>query len=125
MGKTGRWFRALLGGKINLASLTSASDSKTKKRWNFVRSFRGKDNNTPIVSAQTKSSTYHYIDPSNKHAIVVAAVTGAVAAATTVVAEAVVTVAHAAAVVLKLTGGSGRCMTTRVDWAAVRIQAVF
>ncbi|KAF6176134.1 hypothetical protein GIB67_023425 [Kingdonia uniflora] len=112
------WFRALLGGKKNSASLTGASDSKVKKRWNFVRSFRDKDNNTPIVSTQTESSTCHYIDPSNKHAIAVAATTAAVA-------KAVVTVAHVAAVVVKLTGGSRRCMTRRVDWVAVRIQAVF
>ncbi|KAF6139700.1 hypothetical protein GIB67_017344 [Kingdonia uniflora] len=112
------WFRALLGGKKNSASLTDASDSKTKKQLNFVRSFRDKDNNTPIVSAQTESSMCHYIDHSIKHTIVIAATTVAVA-------EAVVKVAHMAPVVVKLTGGSGRCLTIRVDWAAIRIQAAF
>ncbi|KAF6142502.1 hypothetical protein GIB67_039466, partial [Kingdonia uniflora] len=56
--------------------------------------------------------------PSNKHAIVVATATAAVV-------KVKVTLAHAVAVAVKLTGGSGRCMKTRVDWAAVRIQAAF
>ncbi|KAF6155080.1 hypothetical protein GIB67_035827 [Kingdonia uniflora] len=40
-------------------------------------------------------------------------------------AEAEVTAARAAAVMVKLAGGSGSYMTTRVDWAADRIQATF
>ncbi|KAF6164274.1 hypothetical protein GIB67_010244 [Kingdonia uniflora] len=63
----------------------------------FVRSFRDKDNNTLIFLAQTESSTCHYIDPSNKHVIVLAATT-------TAGAKAAVTVAHPAAVVVKLAG---------------------
>ncbi|KAF6150287.1 hypothetical protein GIB67_033986 [Kingdonia uniflora] len=90
-----------------------------------VPHLRDKDNNTPRVSAQIESSTCHYIDPSNIHAIIVVVAIVAVAAATAAIAKALVKVAHAAVVVLRLTGGSGRCMTTRVDWAVVRIQAVF
>ncbi|KAF6171664.1 hypothetical protein GIB67_042179 [Kingdonia uniflora] len=80
------------------------------------RSFRDKDINTPIVSAQTESSTYHYIDPSNKHVI-------AVAATTVAVAEVVVIVAHAAAVVVKLTG----YLAKKALWALkgwVKLQAL-
>lgn len=129
MGKTTRWFRALLGGNKK----EKDSSSSKKKGWGFVKSFRDKDppphHQTPPGSSyrqEPSSSTYFEGGDPNKHAI-------AVAAATAAVAEAAVAAAQAAAAVVKLTS-SGRSTSTahvssseirRDFWAAVKIQSAF
>ncbi|GFY84249.1 hypothetical protein Acr_03g0010230 [Actinidia rufa] len=116
MGKTSRWFRALLGSKKKSDSSPATSGSETHrpkkdKKWDFVRSFNANE--------ASSSGAYDESIDDNRHAI-------AVAAATAAVAEAALAAAQAAAEVVRLTGaayisGSDR----RRESAAVEIQSAF
>ncbi|KAK7251265.1 hypothetical protein RIF29_34307 [Crotalaria pallida] len=128
MGKASKWFRGLLGLKKPESLSSSASPSKPKRRWSFLKttttsSYTQNDNNLHLLHHVGPTSTtpeHHPLDP-NKHAV-------AVAAATAAVAEAAVAAAQAAAAVVRLTS-SGRSAAggvgVREEWAAVKIQAAF
>ncbi|XP_042511195.1 protein IQ-DOMAIN 22-like [Macadamia integrifolia] len=146
MGKTARWFRRLLGGKKEgkTQSTDEKQEKEKKKKWSFVRSFKGKDKDRTTSTPQhvnggnddrkgsyrgespSYAGNYHAgsVEDQNKHAI-------AVAAATAAVAEAAVAAAQAAAAVVRLTSSSGRCSSTygnvgkHEEWATVKIQSSF
>lgn len=112
MGKASRWFRGLLG--LNKSESGSArKQSKEKRRWSFVKSYREEqqqlNNNNNHVTFSTE-----LVD--NKQAI-------AVAAATAAAAEAAVAAAQAAAAVVRFTASNS--IRIRQEWAAVKIQAAF
>ncbi|PSS33102.1 XK-related protein [Actinidia chinensis var. chinensis] len=123
MGKTSRWFRALLGSKKKSDSSPATSGSETHrpkkdKKWGFVRSFNANE--------ASSSGAYDESIDDNRHAI-------AVAAATAAVAEAALAAAQAAAEVVRLTRGGG-CRPAaayvsgsdrRRESAAVEIQSAF
>ncbi|XP_057481361.1 protein IQ-DOMAIN 23 isoform X2 [Actinidia eriantha] len=123
MGKTSRWFRALLGSKKKSDSSPATSGSETHrpkkdKKWDFVRSFNANE--------ASSSGAYDESIDDNRHAI-------AVAAATAAVAEAALAAAQAAAEVVRLTRGGG-CRPAaayvsgsdrRRESAAVEIQSAF
>ncbi|XP_057475638.1 protein IQ-DOMAIN 23-like [Actinidia eriantha] len=123
MGKTSRWFRALLGAKKQSGSSPAKTGSETNrpkkdKKWGFVRSFNANE--------ASSSGAYAESVDANKHAI-------AVAEATAAVAEAALAAAQAAAEVVRLTSGGG-CRPAaayvserdrRRESAAVKIQSTF
>ncbi|GFZ15290.1 hypothetical protein Acr_24g0014800 [Actinidia rufa] len=123
MGKTSRWFRALLGAKKQSDSSPAKTGSETHrpkkdKKWGFDRSFNANE--------ASSSGAYAESMDTNKHAI-------AVAEATAAVAEAALAAAQAAAEVVRLTSGGG-CRPAaayvserdrRRESAAVKIQSTF
>lgn len=142
MGKATRWFRSILGlKKPDPTHSRTQPNSKEKRRWSFVKSYREKDSSQDATVKHTSlklneretraddDTPSSECEDANKHAI-------AVAAATAAVAEAAVAAAHAAAAVVRLTSNSGRCGNfpsayvggcggTLDELAAIKIQSAF
>ncbi|CAK9136800.1 unnamed protein product [Ilex paraguariensis] len=137
MGKTTRWFKALLGAKKSpsdspASSVSDSRQSKHKKKWGPFKS----SNSNVSGPCGTGGSSIEvlslspYVDAldANKHAI-------AVAAATAAVAEAALAAAQAAAEVVRLTSGGTGSRTASAyvsggfdrwrELAAVKIQSAF
>lgn len=141
MGKATKWFRSILGlKKPDPTHSPSQPNTKEKRRWSFVKSYREKDSSREATvkhsslklnerETRADDNPSSECEDANKHAI-------AVAAATAAVAEAAVAAAHAAAAVVRLTSNSGRCGDfpsayvggcggTLDEPAAIKIQSAF